>query len=257
MIFTIGGGKIFSMKKIDRQRAAEYLNADKINTIALTGVLAANKDAEVYENQHGEGMMVVKGRQRYIYSPDKRFWDECFYTAPDDVCFACLHREIADYLKDNFGAFYDDYCHICAFLGDKPYVNPIIPDGYEVKNIDVKDLDYINDYYTYKGEGSRERLLEEITDRPSCALYRNGKIQAWNLIHADYSMGVMFVPPFNRGKGYAQIVGSGLLKKVIAAGRIPYVQIVSDNIPSLNLATQRLGFTKVFEACWVRKTPKE
>lgn len=242
------------MKKIDRVKALQYLNTDKINTVALTGVIAANKNAEIYENENGEGVMVVNRKQRYIYSPDKVFWEECFVNSPDDVCFSCLHREIAEFFKDKFSAYYDDYCHICLFLGDKPVPEPDIPDSCELKNVDVKDVDYINDYYTYKGEGSRERLLEEITQRPSCALYRGDEILAWNLIHSDYSMGVMFVPPFNRGKGYAQVVGSGLLKKVLEVGRTPYVQIVSDNIPSLNLATKKLGFTKEFEACWVLKT---
>ena len=37
MIFTIGGGKIFSMKKIDRQRAAEYLNAHPDIPAVLSG----------------------------------------------------------------------------------------------------------------------------------------------------------------------------------------------------------------------------
>jgi L-amino acid N-acyltransferase YncA len=42
------------------------------------------------------------------------------------------------------------------------------------------------------------------------------------------------------------------MKKVIALGKTPYVQVVHTNNASLALS-QKLGFKKIFEAYWFRK----
>ena len=70
------------------------------------------------------------------------------------------------------------------------------------------------------------------------------------------AMGVMFVPPEYRNKGFAQIVAFDLLKRVVQSGKIPYVQIVDGNNPSICLA-QKLGFEHIFDACWLTKKERK
>ena len=240
--------------KIDRCQAQKYLDKVGITGANINGFLYANPDVDqIFSNENFSGLLVCDGDTTLLHSNDQEFLSNAYDFVPDTAFFSCVEYSSSLYLQKTKGAVINSYCHILAYLKDSPPSDlPLAPTGLTLKSIDLKDLDVINDYYTYKSPTSRERLEKEISSRDSSALYDGDKILAWNLLHKDYAMGVMFVPPEQRGKGYAQIVAGDLLKKVLAKGKLPYVQIVDGNIASLSLAT-KLGFEKVFEACWLKK----
>lgn len=61
-----------------------------------------------------------------------------------------------------------------------------------VKPIDPKDINIINDHYTYKSDHSLKELLNNINNRPSAAIYEGDEIVSWVMTHDEGSMGVMY-----------------------------------------------------------------
>lgn len=60
-------------------------------------------------------------------------------------------------------------------------------------------------------------------------------------LHSEGSMGLLTVLPEYRRRGFAQQIYSALINSQLEKGRIPYAQIYTDNINSLNLQ-KKLGF---------------
>lgn len=247
-----------SIKRISKSQAIDYINKIGIIGIALDGFLYANPNADnLYSNDELDGLLIFDGDFTLLHSRNENFLSEAYDFVGETAFFNCVDYDTSKFLHEKKGAFINSYCHIYGYLKDMPTENSFpAPTGMTVKNIDLKDLDYINDYYTYKSPKSKERLRHEIVSRESSALYDGEKILAWNLLHNDYAMGVMFVPPEHRGKGYAQVVAFELLKKIVAKGKIPYVQIVDGNTPSICLA-EKLGFEFIFDACWLSKQERK
>jgi hypothetical protein len=240
------------MKKTSLDFAYSYIKTAGVTGINLDGFLYANPDADIYTDKDYSGLMIKKERRTLLHSSNKDFLAKAYDSTADDSFFSCVERSSAEFLAETKGACLYELCHILSY-SNKEVDCPPVDEGLTVKEIDLKDTDIINDFYTYKSEDSRERLMREISSRTSSALYdQKGNILAWNLLHDDFSMGVMFVPPIYRGKGYAQIVACDLMKKVIVLGKTPYIQVVHNNKASLSLS-QKLGFKKIFEAYWFGK----
>ncbi len=240
------------MKKTSLDFAHSYIKKAGVTGINLDGYLYANPDADIFTDEKNSGLMIIKERRTLLHSTEKDFLTKAYNFTADDSFFSCVERSSAEFLAKTKGARLNELCHILSY--NKKQVDcPPIDNCLTIKEIDLKDIDIINDFYTYKSEDSREKLFREISLRTSSALYdQKGNILAWNLLHDDFSMGVMFVPPLYRGKGYAQIVATDLIKKVIALGKTPYIQVVYNNVASLALS-EKLGFKKIFEAYWFSK----
>lgn len=112
------------------------------------------------------------------------------------------------------------------------------------------DLETVNHYYTYKGEGSLAYLKQCISANASSMVRdENGAPVSWALIREDGSMGVMYTLKTHRKKGLAKKVSIDLIKKAIQTDLVPYVHIVIGNAPSVALATE-LGMVKWGEVLW-------
>ena len=246
------------LQKISHKQAYEYVSKMGILGIALEGFLYNNPDVEdVYSTIDLDGLLIFKDDFTLLHSLNEEFLSCAYDFVGENAFFNCVDFKTASFLQNNLGAFNISYCHIYGYLKSLPNSNPFPPPkGLKLKQIDLKDLDVINDYYTYKSPKSKQKLCHEITSRASSALYDGDKIVAWNLLHDDNAMGVMFVPPEYRNKGFAQIVAFDLLKRVVQSGKIPYVQIVDGNNPSICLA-QKLGFEHIFDACWLTKKERK
>ena len=71
----------------------------------------------------------------------------------------------------------------------------------------------------------------------------------WLLVHEDDSLGIMYTLEEHRRKGYAEVVTRDLVRKQLAAGRTPFLQIRDDNGMSPGLAL-KCGFVKEGNCDW-------
>lgn len=115
---------------------------------------------------------------------------------------------------------------------------PVYDGPYKAVAIDPKDIETINSFYTYRGDFSLAQITEEVTNRDTSAVYVDGQIASWALIHFDNSMGTMFTLPEYRKMGLAVAVTERLVRCLLQKDILPFVHIDVTNTASLGLAAK-------------------
>lgn len=173
------------------------------------------------------------------------------FKFPDTVGFCGLPMDIADKVID---ALYDYEVewkeHCCLYY--------IPEEKYDYfKNLDVSldslkeaDLNIVNDYYTYKDEGSYLYLKTCIEKNPSSVIRdESGSPISWAMMREDGSLGVMYTLKEHRKKGHALTISNDLIKKVINYGFQPYAHIIVENTPSRSMS-EKAGFVHWGDVLW-------
>lgn len=238
----------------------EYLNKNKIINLNIMGVIENEPDAEIYvdNEQAPNGVLVRYGYFNYVYTEDDEFLDKILNSLFKDnhYGFAGLHRPLADKIKKRYEITWDNRCYLYYLPKDKLDLSLI---KNPVNSIDIKDAETIDEFYTYRGSESIYKIKKDILSRPSSAVYVDGDIASWVLVHSDNSMGIMYTKDKYRKKGYAVDVSIDLASKIINLGKIPFLNIVESNTMSPLLA-EKCGFVKYGYSDWfgiIAGTPEE
>lgn len=221
----------------------EFLNKNKVINLNLIGFLENVPDAEVYVDDEANptGVVARKGYYSSLYTENDAFLNEVLdtlYKEDGFYGFRAVYRPIAEKIRSRFLVNWESlnalYYHPEKEVDLSRIKNP-------VKSIDIKDAEIINHYYTYKDEVSLDKIKDDIENRPSSAIYVDGDIASWVLIHNDNSMGIMYTKEDHRGKGYAEEVTLDLVNKILKSGHVPFLTIVDGNNMSPGLA-KKCGF---------------
>lgn len=219
-----------------------FLNENLILNLNIIGFLENEPDADIYvdNEQSPTGVVARKGYFSYIFTENNIFLNEVLDTLYKDGSygFSGVYRPLAQKIRNRFKVEWESRCALYYFpkneLDLSLIKNPVQP-------AEIKDAETIDYYYTYKDETSLERIKLDLEKRNSSAVYVNGDIACWVLIHNDNSMGIMYTKEEYRNKGYAVDVTIDLTNKILKTGRIPFLQITEANNMSPGLA-KKCGF---------------
>ncbi len=114
---------------------------------------------------------------------------------------------------------------------------------YQIVKVPIEEAQDIDDRYEYKQDGSFDRIKEAITNRPSSAIYIDGQIASYVLVHEDNSIGYMYTLEKYRNLGLGYWVSLDIIRQIKALGIIPFLEINKANVKSQGLA-RKLGFEK-------------
>lgn len=238
-----------------------FLKKELLTNMNIIGVINNVPDCEIYVDdvENPNGVFVRKDYFNYLYSQDDNFIDEiCDTLFKDDFYgLAGVEESIAEKIRKKFENHWHNPCGL-YYMPKENLDTSLIKTKAEI--IDIKDAPTIDKYYEYKSPDSLDRIKDDIKKRPSSAIYENGEIVSWVLIHSDNSMGIMYTKDDHRRKGYAIDVTIDLASKIIDNGDIPFIHIVKGNDKSEGLA-ERCGFVKhEHDAIWfgvIAGIPKE
>lgn len=220
----------------------DFLNKNRLINLNLIGFLENVPDAEVYVDNETcpTGVVARKDYFSSLYTENDDFLNEVLDTLYKDgfYGFRAVYRPIAEKIRSRFIVNWESL-NALYYLPEKEVdlsriKNPIKP-------IDIKDAEIINHYYTYKDEISLDKIKDDIENRPSSAIYVDGDIASWVLIHNDNSMGIMYTKEDYRARGYAEEVTLDLANKILKSGHVPFLTIVDGNNMSPGLA-KKCGF---------------
>ncbi len=128
-----------------------------------------------------------------------------------------------------------------------------IPKGdaspYPLCSVPIEEAKGIDDRYEFQQEGSFEKLVQAINNRPSSAMYLDGELASYALVHEDNSIGYMYTLEKHRHRGLGYWVALDILKKMREAGHVAFVEIHNNNIKSQGLA-QKVGLIKDAYTPW-------
>ena len=232
-----------------------FLSEDYLINLNILGYLENEPFAEIYvDNPEKPTGVLVKEDEymHFLYSKNDNFIGEVAenYLKTGYCGFSGVENSIVEKLMKKLKGKGDLHWKYPCFVYYMPKENlnlGLIKN--EVRPIDIRDAKEVDKYYTFRSEDSLERIKKDILNRPSSAVYVNGEIACWVIVHSDNSMGILFTKEEFRRKGYAVDVTIDLASKIIAEGRIPFIQIVEDNHMSPSVA-KICGFVQCGRATW-------
>ncbi|MGV8984212.1 GNAT family N-acetyltransferase [Clostridium sp.] len=238
----------------------EYLNKNKIINSNIIGIVENEPEAEIYVDNEdvSRGVLVRYEYFNYIYTEEDEFLDEVLETLFKDnfYGFSGVYRPLAQKIRERYVVVWESRCSL-HYLPTENLDLSLIKNP--VESINIKDAEMVDKFYTYRHPGSLEQIKKDISNRPSSAIYANGDIASWVLIHNDDSMGIMFTKEEYRKKNYAVDTSIDLALKIMELGKTPFLQINEANNMSPGLAA-KCGFVKYGYADWfgiIEGTPKD
>lgn len=219
-----------------------FLNKNVIVNLNIIGFIENEPDADIYvDNEKSPtGVVAIKGYFSFIFTENDQFLDEMLSTfyKHGSYGFSGVYRPLALKIKSKFEIEWESRCALYYYPSNEIDMSLIKSN---VQPVQITDAETINYYYTYKDETSIDRIKDDLKKRHSSAVYVNGDIACWVLIHNDRSMGVMYTREKHRKMGYAVDVTIDLTNKILKSGSIPFLQITEENTMSPGLA-KKCGF---------------
>jgi len=114
---------------------------------------------------------------------------------------------------------------------------------YQIVKVPIEEAQGIDDRYEYKQDGSLDRIKDAIINRPSSAIYIDGQIASYVLVHEDNSIGYMYTLEAYRNLGLGYWVSLDIIRQIKALDIVPFLEINQMNAKSQGLAS-KLGFEK-------------
>ena len=137
-------------------------------------------------------------------------------------------------------------CFQTAYYGD----TPSIEDGLTLINAETSDLSLLIETYDLVSPDELKRIIE----RKKLMLgYDRGKLVGFVGEHLEGSMGLLYVFPEFRRKGYAVILEKCMIAKTLQEGYVPFGQVEKNNHASV-LLQEKIGMTISNRLiCWMWK----
>jgi len=227
----------------------------------IIGIIENVPWAEIYVDNidSPKGVVVKKDDyMHYVYTQDDSFIDNMCESmfVEGYYGFSGLEGTLAEKIRKRYKLGWESPCTL--YYMPKENLDISLKKN-RTERIKAEDAETVDHFYTYRNSWSLETIKRDITKRPSSAVYIDGEIVCWVLIHDDNAMGIMYTREEYRRKGYAVDVTIDLADQMIKGGKIPFIQIVQGNGMSPGLA-RKCGFVEAGVADWfgiVAGNPKE
>ena len=146
------------------------------------------------------------------------------------------NKAAAEYARDALG--YENFleCYQYAYLGEVPEADPRLT----LRTAEKSDLSTITEVYDLL----EEEEIAKIIGRGSVTMAydESGSLVGFIGEHLEGSMGILFIYPEHRRKGYAMALEKAGFRKLMDQGLIPFGQVETDNLPSVELQ-KKMGLT--------------
>ncbi|KAK7101779.1 glycine N-acyltransferase-like protein 3 [Littorina saxatilis] len=132
-----------------------------------------------------------------------------------------------------------------------------VPEGMKISPVTEDVVDVVNSTWKFSNDGSDLYICDLVRHHPSVFLtMEDGQHVGHMLGNSNGSMGMLYIQPHFRRKGYAKVIVSQLAAKFFEEGRDVYVMIEEDNEKSINLH-HSVGFKTVpnSKVAWMITAP--
>jgi ribosomal protein S18 acetylase RimI-like enzyme len=208
----------------------DYLGLDRVLKRG-TGEIIAEQDDVLFirDRVSGACLLACEDAEAGLRLLDRYIGQDCNLLMVSDEK---LGREV--FRKYGFSEKLE--CYQVAYYGEKP-----LPDGrISVRTADEQDLPMLIDSYHLISPEE----LEKVVKRNSILLgYSQGQMIGFIGEHLEGSMGILYVFPEFRHKGYGAALQSHLIAKTMEKGFIPFGQVEKKNHASLCLQ-KKLGMSQ-------------
>lgn len=207
----------------------EYLGIDRVIMRGSGEILFESEDALlVRDNVSGAYMLACEDENTGIQLLDR-------YIGEDRGLLMVSDHKLGISAYDKFGFSGKLECYQVAYYGKKPEFKT----GLTVREAGENDLDMLVKNYDLISPDELERVIA----RKSVLLgYHEDRLVGFIGEHLEGSMGLLYVFPEFRRRGFGEALQTHLIADTIDKGFIPFGQVEKDNSASLALQ-KKLGMT--------------
>ena len=147
---------------------------------------------------------------------------------------------------------------ICLCLPNLFVFTRPVPDGVKISAISEEDVDVVNSTWKFSGAVTADFIRNQIMHSPSVILKSDSGEHIGHMLgETSGTIGILYVQPPFRGKGYAKVIISQLAHQYFDMGEDVYVFVEESNPVSLNLH-RSLGFKVVpdLQLSWIECYPE-
>ena len=134
-----------------------------------------------------------------------------------------------------------------------------VPEGMKIQPISEDYVRIVDSTWAFSGEHTEMFIRHLVEEHPSIVMTTDNGQHVGHLMGQSYGgMGMLYLQPEFRRKGYAKVIISQMAQKYFEMGEDMYMVIQVGNSASLNLS-RFFSFKLVpnFQTAWLTSTPKE
>lgn len=218
---------------IETEKAFEYLLEDSLSYIDMLEPLRRGTADIIYAENDGVVIYECNSQACMITMQD---FEKCQSIVDFEKyhLFAVHQKNIAEWIQQK-GKFSHRFEAYQAVYSKKE----AILDCFDT--ISVLNYDYTNQIYQNYTEMDDRKYIKTLIERKQLwGIFDNGVMAGFIGEHLEGSMGLLEVFPEYRRKGYGYKLESYLINRFLQLNRIPFCQVMTDNVESLALQ-QKLG----------------
>lgn len=229
----------------------QFLKQDEILNLNMLGILKSTPQAQVYVDDPAapSGVYIQANDYfAYLYTQSTAFADAVCDTFMTEGYhgFSGVAEDMAKYILSKFE---EDWLNPCTlYYLPKENFDPSLQQT-PAETLPAKWAELVDQNYPYSNNHSLMAITDNLTQRPSSAIFIDGQPVCWVMIHEDDSMGIMHTMEEHRRKGYAVDVTIDLCRQLFERGETPFLQIVEGNSMSPGLAL-KCGFVPYKPIAW-------
>ena len=208
----------------------DYLGLDRVMKRGSGEIIANPEDTLLIRDSISGGyLLACKDMTTGISLLDQYVGQECNLLMVSDYALG-----LATFERYGFSEKLE--CYQVAYYGEKPPVNTVL----DVRAADEGNLGMLIENYHLVSPEELEKLVE----RRSILLgYCQDQLVGFIGEHLEGSMGILYVFPEYRNRGFGTALQTHLIAKTMDEGFIPFGQVEKDNLKSLGLQ-KKIGMTQ-------------
>lgn len=187
-----------------------------------------------YEDEHALCIQDTYNQMLYCVSDNKKSAKRIVEMMPESFSMIVAHDMYTDqYIKERFHIACTLECYHSMYIGkEKPFV--ILPEGYTMRLLDEQYLPEVMSLYSME-DCNDEAYLRPCLEDGMAGVFQDDIFCGFMGVHEKSSMGILEIKPEYRRQGLAVALIHQIVGMQMERGRIPYGEIVKDNIASIKL----------------------
>lgn len=223
---------------MDRNQVVQYLSRDSLLHIDMLESIKRGT-AEILQASDRGVLIFNAACGTYMMSAaDKKAADSILSAVKQADLFVAHQNFYTDAVQKRFTLDNKIMCYQAAYLHKEPL--PVPESTAVIRELDESYLPFVWEHYSHADD--KEYLRERLKSGWMFGAFVEDTPAGFIGTHAEGSMGLLEVLPQYRRQGIAAALETFLANHFLAAGYVPFAQIITGNMESLKLH-QKLNFS--------------
>ncbi|MBN2794434.1 MAG: GNAT family N-acetyltransferase [Clostridia bacterium] len=235
---------MIQVKKSEVENIKNWLKSEGYLTLNIQGMIE-NTDYPIFTDDVNapNGIYIKEGYFYYIYGKTSSFVEAFHETLEDSFIGFSGTNEVVLRFYENYCMQWENSCR------QYHYPKKTVDELKVLESLKIEDAAFVQEHYEYASDESYTSIQSAILNRPTSCLRNEEGLMSFVMLHDDNSIGYMYTLEKYRGQGHAYALTQSIVAKALETGRLPYIQIVYGNEPSMGLA-KKSGFEYHGDVYW-------